>query len=385
MPATGQVTIDGKLDDWDLSGQILCCYDLARLEKSHSVRAAAMYDSQNLYLAFHFKDATPMINHIDPQGDPPGGWKADGVQVRIKADRALHVTAWYCTDRRMPGMSIHYGMWDAKDADFRELDDALAAGAKEAFCKDADGKGYVQEIALPWKLITRDGHALKAGDRMLMGLELFWGSVKANDWPEHRCVDLINPQRPMGEFFWTSPEVWALALLDHGKLEPSPTIRQLSDAQRQAAMLYQTAGPVAINYEVPTDGGVTLVIEKPDGQRVRNLISDYPRSAGKNTDFWDGADDAGRLVPPGDYRVRGLCHGPLDLLYDFAYGNPGNPPYDNSKGTGGWLSCHENPLTVAADGERVYIAAPQSEGATSVMAADYQGRRQWGIPNISRG
>jgi hypothetical protein len=294
LPAPSKVTVNGRLDEWDLSGQILCCYDLAKLGSHHSVRVAAIYDARNLYLAFHFKDRTPMVNHINPKAEPAGGWKADGVQVRIKADRALHVTAWYYTDRREPAMSIHYGMWDAKDPDFQELNDALAAGAQEAFSMDADGQGYVQEIALPWKLITRDGHALKAGDNLPMGLELFWGSVKANDFPEHRYADLINPQRAQREFFWTTPDAWGtLRLLGDGKVEPSPTIRQLSDAERQAAMLYQTAGPVAIRYEIPADGGVTLAIEKPDGTRLKNLISDYPRKSGPNSDYWDGTDDAG--------------------------------------------------------------------------------------------
>ena len=95
VPAPGTVTVDGKLDDWDLSGQILICYDLQKLAETHSVRAAAMYDATNLYLAFHFKDRTPMVNHIDPASHPGDGWKADSVQVRMKLDRVLHVTAWY--------------------------------------------------------------------------------------------------------------------------------------------------------------------------------------------------------------------------------------------------------------------------------------------------
>ena len=102
-------------------------------------------------------------------------------------------------------------------------------------------------------------------------------------------------------------------------------------------------------------------------------------------DFWDGTDDDGHPVEPGTYRVRGLCHPPLDVLYEFAYGNPGNPPYQNAAGTGGWLANHDNPMAVAADEQRIYIAAPQSEGATTLLAVDYHGQRQWGHGNISGG
>ena len=83
--------------------------------------------------------------------------------------------------------------------------------------------------------------------------------------------------------------------------------------------------------------------------------------------------------------MRGLCHQPLDLLYEFAYGNPGNPPYANAAGTGNWLANHDNPMAVAADEKQIYIAAPQSEGATTVLATDYHGQRQWGHGNISGG
>ena len=102
-------------------------------------------------------------------------------------------------------------------------------------------------------------------------------------------------------------------------------------------------------------------------------------------DFWDGLDDDGRPVEPGTYRWRGLCHPPLDVLYQFAYGNPGNPPYQNAAGTGAWLANHDNPMAVAADEQRIYIAAPQSEGATTLLAVDCHGQRQWGHGNISGG
>ncbi len=386
VPAPGKVVIDGKLGDWDLSGEIVCCYDLTVLKETHSVRAAAMCDAQYLYLSFRFKDPTPLVNHIDPKLEPGGGWKADAVQLRIKLDRVAHVTAWYYTDRREPAMSIHYGLFGTNDPDTKDLDDALAAGAREAFLADPDGRGYVHEMAIPWELLARDGHALKAGDHMSLGFELFWGSVKANDWPEHRYADLVNPQRPQREFFWTTPEAWGtLTFLARGKLAPSPSIKQLADVERQAAMQYSTAGPIALRYDLPADAAVTLVVEKPDGTRVRNLFGDYPRKAGRNTDYWDGADDAGHLVPPGAYRVRGLYHRPLDAFYDFAYGNPGDPPYDNSLGTGGWLSNHAPPMAVAAGRDRVYLTAAFAEGATAVLGADYEGRRQWGVGNINAG
>jgi hypothetical protein len=387
LPAPGKVTIDGKLTDWDLSGRILICYDLSHLLQTHSVKVAAMYDRNYLYLAFHFKDPTPMVNQIDPLTNPADGWKADAVQVRILANgRPMHITAWYYTNRKEPAMSIHYGMWVPKTTDFRDLNNALSAGAKEAFRKDPDGKGYVQEIAIPWKLITPVRNPEHAGESMSMGIEAFWGTPAGTVWPEHRYADMINPQSPQREFFWENASAWGkLIFLSHGHVSPSPSIHQVTDIQRWERIRYNTSGTVAIRYRLPKAESVTLVVDKPDGVRVKNLISDYPRKAGWNTEYWDGTGDNGRLMPPGKYIVRGLRHGALHLKYDFAYGNPGNPMWLTANNQGGWLSNHTNPFAITAGRDGIYIAAPFAEGATSVLKTNYEGQRQWGIGNINGG
>lgn len=83
--------------------------------------------------------------------------------------------------------------------------------------------------------------------------------------------------------------------------------------------------------------------------------------------------------------MRGLCHEEFDVKWEFAYGNPGNPPYTNASGTGGWLSNHMPPMAVAVGKDRVYVSAPFSEGGTTVLATDLTGRRQWGIGGIGGG
>ena len=66
VPCPGAVKIDGSLGDWDLSGGILMCYDLATMKDNHSVQIYGMYDAEALYLGFHFKDKSPLVNHLDP-------------------------------------------------------------------------------------------------------------------------------------------------------------------------------------------------------------------------------------------------------------------------------------------------------------------------------
>ena len=397
VPAPGKVTLDGKLDDWDLSGEILMCYDLETMLDNHSVRAAAMYDRDWLYLSFRFKDRTPMLNHVNPQQRPGSGWVADCVQIRLWADdnkpvgpgggRITHIDCYYYTEEKRPTAYVQYNDMSRKlDGLEGTIPEAIGQGVDAAFLEDADGKGYTQEMRIAWKHLRRDGRPYGAGETLRMGLECFWGGPDASKWYEHRLTDLLNQEMPQREFFWSNNNAWGkVEFLDHGKLEPSPSIQQLSDVERLARLRYSTSGPVSVPYRLPLNGFATLVVEKPDGTRVRNLISNYPREQGDRRDYWDGTDDSGRLVAPGAYRVRGLYHGPLDIQYQFSYGNPGNPPWETSDGKGNWLSDHSNPMDVLADAERVYAVAPTSENGNTLIALDFQGHRLWGLNRIGGG
>lgn len=102
VPAPGKVIIDGKLDDWDLSGQTLMCYDIENLRDLYSTQVALMYDADNLYIGLHWKAPLPMSNSHDPHYQANKGWAGDSVQLRIHTDRIAHVTAWYYAAKKEP-------------------------------------------------------------------------------------------------------------------------------------------------------------------------------------------------------------------------------------------------------------------------------------------
>ena len=166
VPTPGKVVIDGELSDWDLSGGILMCYDTETLLATNSVRAYLMYDSTWLYAAFRFKDRTPMFNRVNPKLEPGYGWRSDCVQLRFWTDHdkrigpggslLTHIDCYYFTDERRPTCWINYGDNAKGDAgvEFRELE-AIGRGVTAAFRKDADGKGYVQEMRIEWSKIRR--------------------------------------------------------------------------------------------------------------------------------------------------------------------------------------------------------------------------------------
>ena len=81
LPAPGKVVIDGKFDDWDLSGGIFACGDVETQRDTYSAWFHAMYDRDNLYLLARWNDATPLNNPGSTLGDL--GWNGDALQVRV--------------------------------------------------------------------------------------------------------------------------------------------------------------------------------------------------------------------------------------------------------------------------------------------------------------
>jgi len=380
VPTPGEVKIDGKVGDWDLTGGILVCYDLEKLLDTHSVRAYMMYDANALYFAFQFKDASPMQNRVDPAIEPMSGWRADCAQFHFFTDRPVQMMAWFFSDKKQPVVQLQYADWADPKSDEGTIPDALAQGAEMAFQTDKDGKGYTQELRLPWKLIKRDGQAYRAGETFRVGLEFMWGDAGAFRWPQHRYADVINPDYMDREFFWKNKEAWGKAvLLAKGNLpkEQQALEATLALVEREHQRKYSTRGSVKFDYRIPADGYVSLVVEKPDGTRVRNLIGDFPRKAGRNADFWDGLNDDGKPASPGEYRVRGLWHPEFDVLYQFSIGNPGSPAWETADGTGGWLSDHA-PSSAASDGETIFISGVYYEGGTGTGAFTREGKKVWG-------
>jgi hypothetical protein len=144
---------------------------------------------------------------------------------------------------------------------------------------------------------------------------------------------------------------------------------QAGDAPPQAQGL-----DIPIWIELDKPQLVTAVIEDANGVRVRNLIAETHLPAGRNRLSWDGYDDGIRqkngdilrkLAAPGTYRVRGLTHDGIKLIYELSAYSGGNPPWPTNDSTGGWLADHSAPLGA------VFLPAksgsPYGEGKAQVM------------------
>ncbi len=143
-----------------------------------------------------------------------------------------------------------------------------------------------------------------------------------------------------------------------------------------------------IAYQLEAPGFVTLAIEDAQGGRVRNLVSSVWREEGAQCEVWDGLDDGGKPVPPGEYRWKGITHRGVSTHFIGAFNSPGDPPWITAQtpsqrgirvgGAGGWLSDHGRPVCAYADGGRIYFGAEIAEAGHSIIELDLNGRKQWG-------
>ncbi len=378
VPAAKAVAIDGKLDDWDMSGASLMCYDVESLRDVYSATVSMMYDAENLYVALHWKDPTPMGNSHDPRYQANKGWAGDCVQLRLKTDRITHVTAWYYALGQEPAMGLDYGKsltepFDGGSKNLLRTDGwKLQEGVEMAFLKDADSKGYVQEIKLPWKLITLSGKA-PAGGKFACGVELLWGEA---DWPVHRYADNLSEGTSSREFFWSAHTSWGPVILS-----PQGKVTLPEPSWAKALVEQQSQGPVEIAYDLPKDAKVTLAINDPAGKRIRNLVAAQARTKGKNIEHWDGLDDNGKAVAPGQYAYSAIYHDGIHLKYVMSFANPGNPSWGTSDGRGAFYADHTAPHAVATAGESVALACPMGEGGQYLIGCDLTGQRLWGLAN----
>jgi hypothetical protein len=180
-------------------------------------------------------------------------------------------------------------------------------------------------------------------------------------------------------------------------------------AQQQAAPTASTGcgASVPIEFSISEAGYVTLVIEKPDGTRVRNLIAETPFAAGTHTVQWDGMGDdardtaaaargeyrvAGRPAAPGVYRVRGLVRPELKVVFELAPYSSGRPPWHTDDRSSGWLSDHTAPSAVlfvppgvtpgrngaASSPAQILVGSYIAEGGSGLAWLDLDGHKLWG-------
>ncbi len=394
LPAPGPVNVDGKFDDWDLSGGLFACDDVERFRNDFSVSFYAMYDKDNVYLLARVKDQTPLNNDQSCKGGY--GFVGDCLQVRF-------ITAYKTPEEKVS----HWMCWRDRDLlnvlsaqcgrDFKGLtiEDASKEGAKQAFAVDPDGKGYAQEISIPWKLLTPDGQPLKAGDTMRMAIE---PNYTAGPSGRLTTKDIfragIVPDRV---FTFRAYDNWGEAVLEkEGKMQ-MPKIR-LSDEREFPAKVAdgyivsdwegliqkkELPGFKAISFDVPSDGYVSMNINNANGEVVRQLLNEAYYEKGRHEVKWDGLrtpsfKTPAAVVEPGEYAWEAIVHPAFKITFRGWAGVAGSHPWNNGPTTD-WGGDHGKPDAVVTDGEYIYLGWSFAEGGRPILGCDLEGNMIWRV------
>jgi sugar lactone lactonase YvrE len=392
LPAPGKVVVDGKSDDWDLSGGVFACNDVEAQREQYSVWLHSMYDADNLYFFAHFLDPSPLNNPGQVGADY--GFAGDCLQVRFISrmgtpqEQIINVTAWRGRGEK-----------DAIDMDYvgknapAHIADAKTQGGQQAFAVDADGKGYTQEMAIPWKLLTKDGQPLHPGDTFKLSFEPNFTVGKSG---RLTVKDVFQPGVTVDRVFtFRAYKTWGDAKLEtKGHQDPRPV--RLADTrefpvklENQSLVVNWTGlisekvlpGFKSVRFTMPEDGFASLNIKDASGKVVCQLLRGFQFSKGEHEVKWDGlatpnGNVPGEPVPAGEYTWSGLFHKDISLKLRGWADNAGNAPWDNGPTTN-WGGDEGNPTYCATADGQMFLAWGFAEAGRSLLATDLQGNVRW--------
>jgi hypothetical protein len=377
VPPPGKVVIDGKLDDWDLSGAITMFIDEAS-KASYSVRGAMMYDKEFLYVGARVKDPTPMMNNYSFGGEASKAWDADAIQIFLVSNPDLKSDAsrqtgsrmspedqqfvstfwlWYSTQDQAPGFFSLYTLQYQNPT-------LNPPGVEKAIVKDEDGQGCTVEYRIPWKVL-RAPREIVPGDKMQCQWQLMWGNARGTNT---RCGMTDVRRGTSGDLGYMGPSSWGTAIFEKaGNLE----LAEKSGSSRADGFI-----PVAFTLDKPAK--VSLAICDAAGKIIRTGLGAQPYPAGPQTWMWDGLDDADKPVPAGSYTAKILTHDGIGQKFVCDVGVSGTPPYQTEDGTGGWAGDYRHPQTMAIDGDCVILGTAIAEASQPTIRTDLDGRKKFG-------
>ena len=142
----------------------------------------------------------------------------------------------------------------------------------------------------------------------------------------------------------------------------------------------RAAKEFARNWRIERDGAVFAGgrIEDAAGKPVKTLAPVLAQN-GRFTFTWDGTDDAGQVVAPGRYVLRGATRGKLALEYESTPYSPAATPWVTPSRRGGWLSDHAAASSIEQLDGKLWIGAQIAEAGDTIMQLDGEGRKLWGV------
>jgi len=140
----------------------------------------------------------------------------------------------------------------------------------------------------------------------------------------------------------------------------------------------ESSGPggqqgAGITYRLSRPMRVSLNLYDAQGEMVRSLLCGAPRQEGRQREFWDGLDQAGKPLPPGEYSWKLLAMpGRLKTEYLLTAGaNYPDPVPDRMQEAEHYRlvapGTHGGPTAVAADASGIYVGASCTENIENYL------------------
>lgn len=394
LPAHKALTVDGKANDWDLSQTLYICGDVERFSETYAMRFGAKYDEKYLYVLAYWYDQTPMNNPGQVSADY--GWYGDSLQLRIltgkgKESKVTHVTAW----RGVAGgdiVDLTFGDHAIKGKKI-QIKNAKLKGVLQAFGVRSDKSGYVQELAIPWSLITKDQQALVKGDQLKLAAEANFTldngtrlTIKGN-WDPNSPIDRI--------FTYRSIHPWGYVTLSD-KAQDKPLSVRLSDGRTFPTIMKGKEATIdwnglvekvkgdgfkTMSFDIPEDGFLSTIIKDDNGVIVRHLSNNEAVKKGRQSFNWDGLsnpshDKKGTPIPVGKYTVHSLWHPEYDITFRGWAGSSAQTPWENGPKTN-WGGDHGSPTAIVTGEHGVFMGWFKSESGRPLVATDFDGKVIW--------
>lgn len=177
MPSMEIVNVDGSLKEWQGVEKVkyvplraFGATDLGGGREDLAVSIATTYDADAMYVALDWLSTSRPTNTASPSDAV--GWEksGDGVAMHLNVGRnVIHVVSYPSVDGETASLLMRVG----NDPDWTDL--TKSDGQAAVAMKD-DGKGYVQEIKIPWQALHTKNNKPFVG-HLTWALDLVWAEL----------------------------------------------------------------------------------------------------------------------------------------------------------------------------------------------------------------
>lgn len=364
------MTVDGKLDDWE---GITADHEVSNLQGETVATFRLAFDEDRLYAAFAVRDGSPLRNGSTVMEELLKGGDAVGLCLGPAGERGAHQRILAARVKGKAVVMAYRPEWPEKRphtfaSPVRELEMDYVGpvdGAKVAF--RATESGYRAELSLPWKSLGLGGKlpgSIPFDAQVIFSNPAGTVNESAAWWHTAGGAGFTTEDLPTEADLY--PEEWGTARLFEE--DPGP---------REAGRKIVEEVGTPIEFDLPRDARVSMIITDREGWIVRELLRAKPMSAGKHTVHWDGRDRYDEALPPGRYTWRLAWFDGMGTEFHGSVGNSARPPFRTADGRGSMGGQHGGPSVIAADAGGIYIAGGAEEGHPAMRKIDRRGYTLW--------